>query len=64
MTSPNLQDSHVLLILGEVRGDVKGIVNTLRTLEANINAVETTSEARFIKIEGEAKGLAAPGLSG
>lgn len=43
---------------------MKGIVNTLRTLEANINAVETTSEARFIKIEGEAKGLAAPGLSG
>jgi hypothetical protein len=51
MTAPNLQDTNVLLILGEVRGDVKGIVKSLSSLEANINAVEDASDIRFSKIE-------------
>jgi hypothetical protein len=51
MTTINPQDASVLLILGEVRGDVKGIAKAINTLEANINAVEAASDVRFSKLE-------------
>lgn len=59
MTAFTPQDSSVLLILGEVRGDVKGIARSLATLDAHINAVEATSDARFSKLEGRVGGLEA-----
>lgn len=51
MTAIRPQDSNVLLILGEVRGDVKGIAKNLAALDAQINAVEDTSDIRFAKLE-------------
>ena len=59
MTTINPQDASVLLILGEVRGDVKGIAKALNTLEANINAVEAASDVRFSKLESRVGSLEA-----
>lgn len=57
MTHPSPQEASVLLILGEVKGDVKNILKTLTAYDARINAVEDASDARFAKIEGRLKTL-------
>lgn len=57
MTTPTPQEAQVLLILGELRGDVKGIASTLKTYDARINDLEDTADARFGKIEVRVKAL-------
>lgn len=59
MTQPNPQDSHVLLILGEVRGDVKGIVQALSSLDARLASVEASTDARLKKLEDRVAALEA-----
>jgi hypothetical protein len=51
MTGFSPQDANLLLILGEVRGDVKGIIKTLASLDANIKSVEEEAAARFAKLD-------------
>lgn len=57
MTHPSPQEASVLLILGELRGDVKGLVSSFASIQAHINAVEETSDARFTKLEGRVRSL-------
>lgn len=57
MTHPSPQEASVLLILGEVKGDVKNILKTLTEQGARINAVEDTADARFTSIEQRLKTL-------
>lgn len=57
MTHPSPQEASVLLILGEVKGDVKNILKTLTAYDARINAVEDASDMRFAKIEARLKTL-------
>ena len=57
MTHPSPQEASVLLILGEVKGDVKNILKTLTAYDARINAVEDASDARFSNIEQRLKTL-------
>lgn len=57
MTALNPTDNNVLLILGEVRGDVKGIARALSSHEAKINNVEAASEARFAELEARISNL-------
>jgi Ni,Fe-hydrogenase I large subunit len=51
MNLNSLQESHVLLVLGEVRGDVKGIARTLNSLEKKIEEVEQQSSTRISALE-------------
>jgi hypothetical protein len=57
MTGFSPQDANLLLILGEVRGDVKGIIKTLASLDANIKSVEEEAAARFAKLDARVAAL-------
>lgn len=47
MTTPILPpEAHLLVILGEVRGDVKGIAKSLASLETRIHDVESAMDTR------------------
>ena len=57
MTHPSPQEASVLLILGELRGDVKSVLLHQRETAARINALEDTTDQRFVKIEARVKVL-------
>lgn len=57
MTHPSPQEASVLLILGELRGDVKSLVSSFSSLNARLSDVEDVTDARLSKIEGRVRSL-------
>lgn len=52
-------DTHVLIILGEIRGDVKGISRSIMSLENKIDEVEKKSAQRTRDLEDRVSSLEA-----
>jgi hypothetical protein len=57
MTHPSPSEASVLLILGEVKGDVKNILSTLIGYDLRLNTLEDTVDLRFSKLETRVKTL-------
>lgn len=51
MTSPLPPEAHALVLLGELRGDVKGIARTLLDLNVRLAEIEANNGARFGRLE-------------
>jgi len=59
MTTPPTNEAHLLVMFGEVRGDVKSLLRSQQELTHRIGITEEHNEARFIKLEGRLKSLEA-----
>ncbi len=59
MTTPLPPEAHALVILGEVRGDVKGIARTLTAFEDRMSAIEEAQAKRFAGLETRLSALEA-----
>lgn len=57
MTTPLPPEAHALVLLGEVRGDVKGVMRALTDLNVRLAEIEATHGARVSKVEARVSSL-------
>mgnify|MGYP000288898879 CR=1 FL=1 len=53
MTTPPTPEAHLLVILGEVRGDVKGVLRSQQEFSKRLDALEAHFTSRITKVEQE-----------
>ncbi len=59
MTTVNPQEVSLILILGEMKGDLKNMTNSLTAIDAKISTVDSAAESRHDNHERRLAGLEA-----